>query len=51
MHTELHRSDGEYFIAASLDPQLFSLEHPGDGGVKLADAVLSAKKVQLDAFR
>jgi len=35
MHTELHRSD----------------EHPGDGGVKLAEAVLSAKKVQLDAFR
>jgi len=35
MHTELHRSD----------------EHPGDGGVKLTDAVLSAKKVQLDAFR
>jgi len=35
MHTELHRSD----------------EHPGDRGVKLTDAVLSAKKVQLDAFR
>jgi len=35
MHTELHRSD----------------EHPGDGGVKLPEAVLSAKKVQFDAFR
>jgi hypothetical protein len=35
MHAELHRSD----------------EHPGDGGVKLAEAVLSAANVQLDAFR
>ena len=26
-------------------------EHPGDGGVKLPEAVLSAKKVQFDAFR
>ena len=26
-------------------------EHPGDGGVKLAEAVLSATNVQLDAFR
>lgn len=35
MHTELHKSN----------------EHSGDGGVKLPDAVLSATKVQLDAFR
>lgn len=35
MHTELHKSN----------------EPIGDGGVKLPDAVLSAKKVQLDAFR
>ena len=27
------------------------VEHPGDGGVKLPEAVLSAKKVQFDAFR
>ena len=54
MHTELHRSDGEYFIASKVFwilLKLFSSEHPGDGGVKLTDAVLSAKKVQLDAFR
>lgn len=35
MHTELHKSN----------------EPIGDGGVKLPDAQLSAKKVQLDAFR
>merc|ERR1712110_465588 len=35
MHTELHRSD----------------ENSGDGGHLLPKAVLSAKKVQLDAFR
>jgi len=35
MHTELHKSN----------------ENSGDGGIKLPDAVLSAKKVQLDAFR
>jgi len=35
MHTELHKSN----------------EPTGDGGIKLPDALLSAKKVQLDAFR
>jgi len=35
MHTELHKTS----------------EKPGDGGVKLPDAELSAKMVQLDAFR